>query len=198
MRFNDGAVDPQGRYWAGTMNDPLIKSPTNEGVLFRLDPDKSLHRVIENVTIPNGIGWTFDGKYMYFTDSPTGKIFKYKFDPKTGNISDREVFLHVEKQDEDWPVPDGFAQDIEGSLWVALCGGWKVLRINSKGELIGEIRLPTRLITCPAFVGTDLYITSAEEDEPEKYPESVEFGGSLFKINVGVEGAPLHKFIRNW
>lgn len=98
MRFNDGRVDPQGRYWAGAMSDP---STTNEGVLFRLDPEKSLHRVIENVTIPNGIGWTLDGKYMYFTDSPTGNIFKYKFDPETGNVSDRVVFFHVEKVDKD-------------------------------------------------------------------------------------------------
>ena len=198
MRFNDGAVDPQGRYWAGTMNDPLIKPPTNEGVLFRLDADKSLHRVIENVTIPNGIGWTFDGKHMYFTDSPTGNIFKYNFDSQTGNISDREIFFHLNKHDEEWPVPDGLAQDVEGNLWVALCGGWKVLKIDKRGEILGEICLPTRLITCPAFVGTDLYVTSAEENEPEKYPDSVEFGGSLFKVNVGVEGKSLHQFRMNW
>ena len=195
MRFNDGAVDPQGRYWAGTMND---KSPNDEGVLFRLDSDKSLHRVLENVTIPNGVGWTFDHKHMYFTDSPSGDIYKFAFDPKTGDISDRKVFLHVEKQDGEWPVPDGFVQDVEGNLWVALCGGWKVLKVTPKGEVIGEVLLPTRLITCPAFVGTELYITSAAENEPEKYPESVEFGGSLFRVDVGIHGVPEHKFKRGW
>ena len=71
MRFNDGAMDPEGRYFAGTMNDPKIKQPTDEGVLFRLDPDRSLHRVIEGVSIPNGIGFTPDHKFMYFIDSPT-------------------------------------------------------------------------------------------------------------------------------
>ena len=54
--------------------------------------------------------------------------------------------------------------------------------------------MPTRMVTCPAFVGQDLFITSAEEEEPEKYPESVELGGSLFKIDVGVSGLSLHKF----
>ena len=54
--------------------------------------------------------------------------------------------------------------------------------------------MPTRMITCPGFVGQDLFVTSAEEEEPDKYPESVELGGSLFKINVGVSGLSLHKF----
>ena len=78
MRFNDGVVDHEGRYWAGTMDDPKVKEPpTDEGVLFRLDPDMSLHRMIENVSIPNGICFSPDEKTMYFIDSPTnnGKAF---------------------------------------------------------------------------------------------------------------------------
>lgn len=78
MRFNDGVVDHEGRYWAGTMNDPKVKAPpTDEGVLFRLDPDMTLHRMIEKVSVPNGICFSPDEKYMYFIDSPTanGKAF---------------------------------------------------------------------------------------------------------------------------
>ncbi|KAL2040244.1 hypothetical protein N7G274_007147 [Stereocaulon virgatum] len=56
MRFNDGIVDHEGRYWAGTMNDPKVESDFQaEGVVFRLDPDLNLHRMMEKVTIPNGI-----------------------------------------------------------------------------------------------------------------------------------------------
>jgi len=192
MRFNDGFVDPERRYFAGTMNDPKVKKWTNEGVLFRLDPDLSLHRVIENVTIPNGMGFTLDEKSMYFIDSPTKKVWKYSYDRKTGNISDREAFYHVGCDG----VPDGMAMDVNGCLWVALAGGSKVLKISPDGKLAGEIRLPTRMITCPAFAGEDLYITSAEEEDPSKYPESVRYGGSLFKVHVGVQGLPLHKFRR--
>lgn len=70
MRFNDGAVDSHGRFWAGAMNDPKIQSPGPEGVLFRLDPDLSLHRMLSPVTIPNGIGWNQANDTMYLTDSP--------------------------------------------------------------------------------------------------------------------------------
>ena len=62
---------------------------------------------------------------------------------------------------------------------------------------MGEISLPNaRMISCPAFVDEELFITSAEEEEPEKYPDSVKFGGSLFKVHVGVKGLPVHRFRR--
>lgn len=192
--MNDGAVDSHGRYWVGTMNDPKVEALSDEGVLFRLDaggPDMTLHRMIEKVTIPNGIGWSADDTTMYFTDSVTKNIFQYDYDAPTGNISNRSVFFHL---DDDAAVPDGFAMDAEGNLWIALCGGGKVLRVSPEGKIIGEIILPTRMITCPGFVEDVLFITSAEEEDPENFPESVELAGSLFKIAVGVAGLPSHRF----
>ena len=60
---------------------------------------------------------------------------------------------------------------------------------------MGEISIPkARMITCPAFVEEDLFITSAEEEEPENYPDSVKLGGSLFKVHVGVKGMKVHRF----
>ena len=190
MRFNDGIVDPRGRFFAGTMNDPKVTEPTDEGVLFRLDPDLKVHRVLEKVTIPNGMGFSLDKKSMYFINSPTKNVFKFKYDLETGNISGREVFYHVEGDG----VPDGMAMDVNGCLWVALAGGSKVLKISAEGLLVGEIHLPTRVITCPAFAGEDLYITSAEEEDPDQYPKSIKYGGSLFRVNVGVKGLLPHKF----
>lgn len=192
--MNDGAVDSRGRYWVGAMNDPKVQEPSDEGVLFRLDGDMSLHRVLEGVTIPNGIGWSADDKIFYFTDSPTGNIFKFDYDPSTGDISNKKVFFHLDLENA---VPDGLALDEEGCLWVALCGGGKVVRLSPEGKIIGEISLPTRMITCPGFVDQELYITSAEEEEPDKFPESVDSGGSLFKVDVGVSGLALHKFRRS-
>ena len=190
MRLNDGAVDSKGRYWAGAMNDPKVTNSTDEGVLFRLDPDLKLHRMAENVTIPNGIGWTKDDRTMYFIDTPTMNISKFDYDIATGGISNKEVFFHHDGEGG----PDGFALDSEGYLWTAICGGGKVLRISPEAKIVGEISLPTRMISCPGFAGEELFITSAAEEEPDKYPESAKYAGSLFKVNVGVSGAQLHKF----
>jgi len=191
MRMNDGAVDSKGRFWAGSMNDPKVKKPTTEGILFRLDTDLTLHRIIENATIPNGIGWNDKDDTMFWTDSMTHTIWAFDFESVTGNLSNRRVFFElIDKSGE----PDGFAIDVEGCIWSAVYYGSKVIRISPEGKVIGEISLPTRCITCPAFVGTELFITSAKEPHPEKHPESAKYGGNLFKVDVGVRGRPKHKF----
>ena len=85
------------------------------------------------------------------------------------------------------------------SIWVgiAICGGGKVIKVSPEANVVGEISIPkARMISCPAFVDEDLFITSAEEEEPEKYPDSVKLGGSLFKVHCGVKGMPVHKFKR--
>ena len=193
MRLNDGAVDSRGRYWAGAMNDPKVANFSDEGVLFRLDPDLQLHRMIENVTIPNGIGWTEDDRSMYFIDTPTMNISRFDYDIATGGVSNKKEFFHYEGEGG----PDGCVLDSEGCLWTAICGGGKVLRISPDSKIVGEISLPTRMITCPAFAGEELFVTSAGEEEPEKYPESAKYAGNLFRVNVGVSGVQPHRFKRN-
>ncbi|KAJ6017791.1 hypothetical protein N7451_001170 [Penicillium sp. IBT 35674x] len=191
MRFNDGAIDSHGRFWAGAMNDPKIKAPGPEGILFRLDPDLSLHRMLAPVTIPNGIGWNNANDTMYLTDSPTGKIFAFDFDAATGAISNRRVHYDLGEPLE----PDGFAMDVEGCIWSAVYGGGKVIRISPAGQLIGQIDLPTRNPTCPAFVGTELFITSAKDIvNDERLPQSVRYGGRVFRVDVGVRGKPKNEF----
>ncbi|KAA8648977.1 hypothetical protein EYZ11_012899 [Aspergillus tanneri] len=191
MRFNDGAVDSRGRFWAGSMNDPKVQTPVNEGVLFRLDPDMKLHCMLEQVTIPNGIGWNHADDTMYLTDSPTGKIYAFDFNADTGEISNRRVHFDLGEPKE----PDGFAIDLEGCIWSAIYGGGKVIRISPEGKIIGEVSLPTRNVTCPAFVGTELFITTAKDEvNDNQFPESVRYGGRLFKIDVGVHGKPKNKF----
>lgn len=189
MRFNDGAVDSRGRFWAGAMNDQKVKDPVDEGAMFRLDPDLTLHRVLEKLVIPNGIGWSEDEKTMYITDSPAGDIYAFDFDVETGNISNQRVFFHL---GDGSGVPDGFAMDVEGCFWVAVHGGKKVIRLSPEAKVLAEISLPTKGITCPVFVGTELFITTGQDSEGE--PESARYGGRVFRVDVGVRGKPKHKF----
>ena len=124
------------------------------------------------------------------TDSPVQNVYAFDYDPMSGNISNKRVLYH---HDEEGIHPDGHAMDVEGNIWHACYGGSKVIRISPEGKVTGTIHLPTRNITCPTFVGTDLYITSAKESEPDKYPESAKFAGNLFEVNVGIEGMPKYK-----
>lgn len=137
--------------------------------------------------------WTLDNKTMYMTDSPSQCITAHSYDSATAELdtsSGRTFF----KCPIEGGVPDGHCQDAEGFFWVAMHGTSKVVRVNPQGEIVAEINLPTRCVTCPGICGEDLYITSAEEEEPEKYPESVKLQGATFKVHIGVEGSPLNKF----
>ncbi len=72
-----------------------------------------------------------------------------------------------------------------------------MVRISKEGKLIGEVVLPMRSPTCPRLVGTDLWVTSEEEQDPENYPESAKMAGSLFKVNVGVGPISMSKWRRS-
>lgn len=185
MRSNDGAVDSSGRFWVEAFDDPEISEPTDEGVVFRLDTDGSLETVYEKIVIPNGITWNAKDNMMHLTDTTIGKIWAFAYNAESGRISDKKLFY----QHEGAGNPDGHTIDVDGNLWQSLYGGSKVLRIDPDGNVTGEVLLPTRNVTCSVFAGTDLFITTAADEDPEKYPESAKFAGNLFKVNVGVRGA---------
>lgn len=129
---------------------------------------------------------------MYFTHSAERRIYAFDFDPSTGGISNERVFYQHLTSGE----PDGFAIDVEGNIWQAIYGEARVLKISTEGQVgnvVGEISYPTSNITCPVFIGTELWVTSAGEDDETKV-ESRKFGGSIFKVDVGVKGADIFKF----
>lgn len=90
---------------------------------------------------------------MYWTDSPTGNIYAFDYDAATGNISNQRVFWHT-----DVGGPDGHAMDVEGNLWVAVWGGWKVVRVSPEGKVTAEIEVPTRCPTVRLLSPDILYV----------------------------------------
>ena len=52
---------------------------------------------------------------------------------------------------------------------------------------------PTRNITYPQFVGTELWVTTASEED-ESQVESFKNGGGIFKVDVGIRGLDEFKF----
>ncbi|MFI6744351.1 SMP-30/gluconolactonase/LRE family protein [Nonomuraea sp. NPDC050451] len=56
-RMNDGACDRAGRFFAGTKAED---DTPRAGNLYRMDPDRGWERLLDGVTISNGIGWSPD------------------------------------------------------------------------------------------------------------------------------------------
>ena len=187
-KFNDGAVDRQGRFWAGTLGDSYNNS------LYRLDPDLSIHRMDTGFDCSNGIGWSLDNKVMYFTDSTPGIIYAYDFDPGTSGIENRRVFI----DSSDRPgLPDGLTVDREGYIWSARWDGWCVERYDPDGKLERTVRLPVQFPTSVMFGGEnldDLYITSARIEIPLAERQQHPQAGDLFCLKAGVRGLLEPKF----
>jgi sugar lactone lactonase YvrE len=156
-RFNDAAVSPDGRLFAGT-----IATDKTEGAatLYRLDPGPVCTPVIPKVTNSNGLGWSPDGSILYYIDTPTRKISTFRYD--AGNLSDPTTLVETDSLIE--ASPDGLCVDAEGHLWVAFCHGGCVMRFNHRtGERIDTVEVPAKETTSCCFGGEglrDLYITT--------------------------------------
>src|ERR1700678_555799 len=111
-RFNDGKVDRQGRFWAGSMDD-LEKEPS--GGLFRFNTNLDCHQLVDQITISNSLCWSPDGRTLYYSDSTQRRVWAWDFDVNSGQISNRRVFIQLPSTDG---VPDGATVDAEGYFWL--------------------------------------------------------------------------------
>ncbi len=186
IRFNDSAVDRQGRLLVGTFNAEDLEAP--DGSLYRLDPDGSKHKLDTGFATANGLAVSPDGETFYLTDMRHSLIYAYDYDPTTGAVSNRCPFVRVPK---DAGLPDGLIVDSEGFVWSAHWGGWKITRYNPSGEIEREIRLPVENVTCFAFGGQDLdelYVTTAWYGFTDEQREAQPRAGDLFRVKTDVRG----------
>ncbi len=190
-RMNDGKVDPAGRFWAGTM---AYDGTPGAGSLYRLEPDGHVTRVLRGVTTSNGLGWSPDGRLMYYIDTPTQRVDAFDYEVRTGEIDGRRTLVEIPAE---VGSPDGMTVDAEGFLWVALWGGWAVHRYRPDGRLDGSIRVPVSQVSSCTFGGdglSELYITSAATELGPDDLTAQPHAGSLFRSRPGVAGLPTHSF----
>ncbi|MBI3958227.1 MAG: SMP-30/gluconolactonase/LRE family protein [Chloroflexi bacterium] len=191
-RFNDGKCDPGGRFWAGTM---AYANQSTQGSLYRMDADHSVHKMLGDIGISNGIVWSHDKRTMYYIDSTAFTVRAYDYDNATGDIRNERVIIRVPKE---MGLPDGMAIDADGMLWVAHFGASCVRRWNSQtGQVIDQIDLPAKQITSCAFGGEKLdtlYITSAAKGLDAAALAQQPLAGSLFAVKPGVVGALTYRF----
>ena len=188
-RLNDGKVSPDGRFWAGTMDDRPVKERT--GRLYRLDPDHRCHRMADGVTVSNGLAWSPDGRTLYHSDSRGGAIFRYDHDPATGKIGERRLFAAMQPE---WGRPDGAAVDAEGCYWSCGISAGRLNRFSPAGELLGYVELLVTHPTMPCFGGPDLatlYVTSLRDGLSEEALRATPQAGGVLKLEPGVPGVPV-------
>jgi sugar lactone lactonase YvrE len=190
-RMNDGACDPQGRFWAGTMADD---HHPGGGALYRLDPHGRAEFMLGDLTISNGLGWSPDGDTMYLVDSGPRVVHAFAFDDNHGTISNGRVLVNVA---EELGAPDGMTVGADGDLWVAIYGAGQVHRYSPDGELRDVVAVPAEQTTCCGFAGpalSRLYVTTATENWSDNQRRADSAAGLVYWCETDTSGLPAAPF----
>ncbi len=184
LRMNEGACDPDGRFYCGSM--AYDKQP-GAAALYRLEPDRSVQVVLEDVTVSNGLDWSPDGSLAYYNDTDTGLVDVFDYEPEAG-LTGRRPFVETGAR------PDGLTVDAEGGVWVALSNAGSVRRYTADAALDEVVELPITKVTACTFGGPrldELFITTSREGLDTGAEPAA---GSLFRAVPGVTGLPVREF----
>lgn len=191
-RFNDGKCDAAGRFWAGSMD---MRERKATGSLYRLEGDKAT-RVISDVSVSNGLGWSPDNATMYYIDSPTRKVSAFDYDAETGDL--KRGRTAVEYGPTEPGVPDGMTVDSQGMIWVAHWGGSLVTRWDpTAGRALARVRLAESRVTSCCFGGRhldQLYVTTARAGLSRGELARQPHAGGLFVSRTNLRGLPSTAF----
>lgn len=185
-RLNDGRVDRQGRFWAGSIVEER-NTPTQCAGLFCLDAQGQATQQLTGLAISNSLCWSLDGKKLYHADSPSHQIKVYDFDAITGTLSNGKVFV----QTSDDVEPDGSTIDAQNHLWNAEWGGSRLVRYTPEGVENFVLNTLASQPTCMAFGGDDLnllFVTSARIGLSDEALAAQPQAGNLFIYRTEFKG----------
>jgi sugar lactone lactonase YvrE len=183
-RMNDGAVDPAGRFLAGTMTYDGMK---NIGNLYALEKTGKYQHLERQMLLPNGMGWSPDNSKFYLIDTHTHAMYCYDYDLDKGEISNKSIFIQWSKNE----YPDGMAIDDEGGFWVAMWGASKISHFDANGQYIEDISVPVDHTTSCCFGGpnlTTLLITTSSLPLTSEQKLANPLAGRIFKIETNTKG----------
>lgn len=186
-RSNDGRVHPSGAFWIGTMGR---RAEEGAGSIYHVFQGEVM-RLYANITIPNAICFSPDGRIGYFTDTHEGLLHRVALDPETGRPLGEPSTL-VDHRGGEGGL-DGAVVDAEGCIWNARWGAGCIDRYSADGERLRTIAVPASRPTCPMFVGADLdrmIVTSAREGLDAAGLKRDAKAGQTFILDPGVRGLP--------
>ncbi len=171
---NDVITGPDGALYFTDPTLDLVKGETQEipfqGV-YRLDDQGNVRLLTKDLTQPNGLAFSPDGKHFYVDDSEQRNIRVYDVLPN-GSLSNGRLFGSEAGAKHDG-VPDGMRVDTAGNLYVT--GPRGIWVWDAEGHHLGTIEMPEQpanLIWGGSGFGT-LYITA---------------GTSVYKVQTKAHG----------
>lgn len=146
---NDLVVDPTGAVWftdpSYGISDPREGYPAVSALghesVYRWREGHPLERMID-LDAPNGLGFSPDGRTLYVAESRADGLPRIVASAWDGvELGTPRTFATV-----DAGIPDGFAVDHRGWLWISSGAG--VVIVDDAGERLGVIPTPHLVSNC--------------------------------------------------
>ncbi len=138
---NDVIIGPDGAIYFTDPTLDLVDGQQQEvpfqGV-YRLDEKGEVRLLTKDLTQPNGLAFSPDGKHLYVDDSEQRNIRVYDFN-RDGTLSNGRIFGEESGGKHDG-VPDGIKVDHEGNLFVT--GPRGIWVWDPQGQHLGTIEMP--------------------------------------------------------
>ena len=183
-RINDGKVDPKGRLWFGTMDNP--ERNIKNGSLYCLDKNLNIRKVDTKYYITNGPAFINAENFLH-TDSRSKIIYKIRINKKYKIVKKTKFLKFSKKQGS----PDGMTIDSKKNIWICHFGGACISVYNLRGKKIHQVNLDAKNITNCTFGGlknNEIFISTALKGMKKNEIKKYKLSGSLFKIKTNVKG----------
>ena len=186
VRSNESSAIPAGRLLVGTMAFDYLPI----GSLYSVEADGSVRRLLDSLSIANGMAWTDDGATFYYIDSPLRRVDTFDYDGDGRHLR-AAALPHVRRP------------RCQARRHVHRRRGRPVDRVLGRGRdsplRAGSlprcrVRVPATQVTSCAFGGPDLrdlYITSATPScRPRRWPRTAARRRAVPRPRTGCGVAP--------
>lgn len=148
---NDATPDGEGGLYfsdAGVFR----KSAPATGAIFHVDRNGKIRRVADHLHYANGVFFDAHARQLYVSEHLARRVLIFDV-ADDGALANKRVFVDL---DRDGPSmrsqyvesgPDGLELDDEGVLWVCEYGQGRVLAVDRKGRVRGQVLLATTYLT---------------------------------------------------
>ena len=192
-RFNDGKVSPDGRFFAGTMDEKTLREPIAVALPPRPGREPARGRRRADRLQRAGLERRRRHDVPLRQQGPGRLGLRLRRRPP-GPSASRRVLA---RPTEEIGRPDGAATDVEGYYWSAGISAGVLNRWAPDGSLDRSIPLPVSNPTCPCFGGPDLktiFVTSLRHDLPADVLAAKPASGGIVALRVDVAGVPVARF----
>lgn len=186
-RLNDARVSPSGRWWVvGSMHDSAALRRAT-GSLYCVGAEGAVRVLIRGLHVANGIAWSPDARWLYYSDSHIGVVWRAPWDEVRGLMGEPVVFCESgERQGR----PDGAAVDVAGHYLSAGVSAGCLNRFDPDGRQVDRLLLPCRAPTMPCFGGPaldEVFVTTLVRPEWPATPGQLD--GALLRLPSRSKGA---------